>query len=276
MTGSPTLTRVEHAGVVAWSDERWGAVVAFSERGGGVSAPPFSSLDLAAHVGDDPELVDENRRRLLAALELEDDRARLVMAQQVHGDRIAVVDESDAGAGALAAGGKPPIPSTDALVTTATDVPLALCFADCVPVALIAPSGGVAVAHAGWRGALVSIPGSTARALAREAGCGCSDLAAYIGPHIGSCHYQVGPEILSQFCNTFGTVARADSGCLNLDAVVTASLVDAGVAPCSIARLGTCTAEATDRFYSHRAENGRTGRHSALVCLRSRAFSASR
>ena len=80
---------------------------------------------------------------------------------------------------------------------------------------------------------------------------------------------------MSQFCNTFGTVARAVSGGLDLDAVVTASLVDAGVAPCSIARLGTCSAEATDRFFSYRAEDGRTGRHAAFACVLSGASSAS-
>jgi len=271
MTQKPTLVPRTHQGVVAWTDERDGAIVAFSERVGGVSRGAYSSLNLASHVGDTPEDVDENRLRLLACLDLEGLSERLVTAEQVHGASIALVTESDAGRGASARGARAPIPRTDALVTTEPGIPLMLCFADCVPVVLVAPSGGVAVAHAGWRGALDSIPGATARRLAEEACCESSDLAAYIGAHIGACHYEVGPEIMSQFCNAFGTVARADSGGLNLDAVVTASLVDAGVAPCSIARLGTCTAEATDRFYSYRAEDRRTGRHAALVCIRPRA-----
>ncbi len=113
-----------------------------------------------------------------------------------------------------------------------------------------------------------------ARAIAAAAGCQTSDVIAYIGPHIRACHYAVGDEIMSQFCNTFDTVARADSGGLDLDATVTASLVDAGVAPCSIARLGICTAEATDRFFSYRSEDGRTGRHSAFACVVSGGSSA--
>jgi len=72
---------------------------------------------------------------------------------------------------------------------------------------------------------------------------------------------------MSQFVNSFGTFARAESGGLDLDAVVTASLDRAGVTPCNIARLGSCTAETTDRFYSYRAEGGNTGRHSALACI---------
>jgi YfiH family protein len=253
-----------------------GIVVGFSERSGGVSEPPFASLNLASHVGDDPERVDENRRRLLAAAGLGQLIERLVVPEQVHSDVVALVGEADVGRGARAATGRSPVSATDALVTVTTDVPLALCFADCVPVVLVAPGFGVAVAHAGWRGALASIAGKAASALAEAAGCATGELIAYVGAHIGPCHYHVDDEIMSRFLSTFGTVARADSGGLNLDAAVTISLVDAGVSSCSIARLGTCSAEATDRFYSYRAESQRTGRHSAFACVLSGALSALR
>jgi copper oxidase (laccase) domain-containing protein len=121
--------------------------------------------------------------------------------------------------------------------------------------------------HAGWRGALVGIAGKAARELASEAECDTDLLRAYIGPHIGACHYEVGSEIMSQFVNVFGTFARADSGGLDLGSVVAVSLIDAGVDPCNIASLGECTAETTDRFYSYRAEAGLTGRHGALACV---------
>ncbi len=267
----PTLAAVSHGGVTVWTDvglrsER-GVVVAFSERHGGVSTAPFESLNLAAHVGDDPSAVDENRRRLVAALGIEDLRSRMTFAEQVHGDHIGLVGEADAGAGARAAAGREPVRGTDALVTRTAGAPLVLCFADCVPVVLVAPGPAVAVVHAGWRGALASLPGRTVEVLCREAGCSAGEVLAYVGPHIGACHYEVGYEILSQFVNAFGNLARADSGSLDLDAVVSASLDDAGVASCNIARLGTCTAETTDRFFSHRAEGGHTGRHAALTCV---------
>lgn len=267
---TPQLERACLGDIAWWTDphlEDSGVVFGFSERSGGVSGSPYTSLDLAAHVGDDPVHVDENRARLLKAVGLIAFRGRLTVPDQVHGDRVSVVDSLTAGSGGRASGGRPPIPGTDALVTTEPGIPLMLCFADCVPIVLLAPGPGVAVAHAGWRGALDSIAGTTACELARVAGCRVSELTAYIGAHIRACHYSVSPDIMSQFCNTFGTVARADSGGLDLDAVVTASLVDAGVAPCSIARLGTCTSEATDRFFSYRAEDGRTGRHSAFACV---------
>jgi hypothetical protein len=189
------------------------------------------------------------------------------MAEQVHGACVALVTAREAGHGASASGGSRPIPATDALVTAETDLPLLLCFADCVPVIVVGPGPVVAVVHAGWRGALAGIPGTTARVVAEQAGCDPGALRAYIGAHIGPCHYEVDEGTLSQFVNTFDTLARAESGGLDLGHVVAASLTHAGVDPCRIASLGTCTAETTDRFFSHRAEAGLTGRHGALVCI---------
>jgi copper oxidase (laccase) domain-containing protein len=159
------------------------------------------------------------------------------------------------------------VPGTDALVTIASGIPIMLCFADCVPVILVAPGFGVAVAHAGWRGALSSIPGKAALELARVTGCHASNIHVYIGAHVRACHYPVSDELMLQFCRAFGELARDVSGGLELEAVVTASLIDAGVRASGIARLGVCTAEATDRFFSYRAEDGRTGRHSAFACI---------
>jgi len=267
----PSLETCSDHGVTVWTDPELrreaGVVVAFSERGGGVSASPYDTLNLAAHVGDAPEAVDENRLRLLTALGLGGLRSELTFAEQVHGSRIAVVGRALAGAGAYAASGGPPVAATDALLTSCPGLPLALCFADCVPVVLVAPGPVVAVVHAGWRGALASLPGETVSELVAAASCTPEDVVAYVGAHIGPCHYQVGEEIMSQFVNAFGTLARADSGGLDLDAVVSASLERSGVASCKTARIGACTAETTKRFYSYRAEGGRTGRHSALVCI---------
>ncbi len=269
---APCLEVVSRDGVNVRTDLRLtretGVVIGFSERGGGVSAAPFAELNLAAHVGDDPDAVDANRERLLAALGLSHLRERLTVPEQVHGVEIGHVDDSIVGSGAFARAGRhPAVPATDALVTTLEAAPLMLCFADCVPVVLVAPGPTVAVVHAGWRGALGLLPGTTARAVARVARCDTSELLAYIGPHIAACHYEVDVTVMSQFVDTFGSLARAESGGLSLGAAVTASLTDAGVAAYNIACLGACTAEATDRFYSYRAEQGLTGRHAALACI---------
>jgi polyphenol oxidase len=247
--------------------EQHGVVVAFSERHGGVSGGPFRSLNLAAHVGDSPGDVDANRAALLRAMGLGADRALLTCAEQVHGSAISFVDRISAGHGAFAENGSGPIEATDALATSLKHVPLMLCFADCVPVVLVAPGPAVAVVHAGWRGALDSLPGKAVAALCSVTGADPREMIAYIGAHIRACHYDVGDEILSQFVNVFGTFARAESRQLDLDAAVTASIESAGVASCNIARLGVCTAEATEHFFSYRAEGGVTGRHAALACI---------
>jgi copper oxidase (laccase) domain-containing protein len=191
----------------------------------------------------------------------------MTMSKTAHSDGIAVVGLEDAGSGAFATGGKPAVPGVDALITAERRLPLVQSYADCVPIVLVAPGPVVAFAHAGWRGALVSLPGKAASEVARLAGCDPSEVRAYIGAHVRACHYEIDYELMSQFVNTFDTFARAESGGLDLDAVVSASLLSSGVARCNIARLGICTAEATERFFSYRAEGGLTGRHAALACI---------
>lgn len=243
-----------------------GILVAFTERTGGLSEPPYASLDLAAHVGDDPARVDANRDRVFAALGISPVRDRLVTAEQVHGVRIAQVRESDAGSGAGAApGSAPPLPACDALMTLTVGVPLMLFYADCVPVVLVhTEPRAVAVVHAGWRGALAGIVGDGARELASACG-GSAQMLAFVGPHIGACCYEVGTEIVSQFAKRFVTLSRA-SDRLDLATVVSEDLVRAGVVEERQWHLGICTAHNTEHFYSYRAE-GRTGRHAALAVI---------
>lgn len=266
------FTRIESNGV-AWHTDaelrnRHGIVVAFSERIGGHSVGPYAGLNLAAHVGDDAVAVDENRSMLMGALGIGASRARLTMSEQVHGTVCRLVSGSCAGMGAYAReGGVPPVPGCDALLTAEDTTPLMLCFADCVPVVIVAtaPRRAVAVVHAGWKGALGRLPGRVAVAVAEQSGCAVSDVLAYIGPHIGPCHYPIDDTRMSHFVNAFGSIAAAQGG-LDLAAVVSASLGEVGVPLSSVVRSGVCTAERTDAFFSFRAE-GLTGRHGAVACI---------
>ena len=268
----PSLSVHERDGIRWLSDGSLdrdvGIRIALTMRSGGRSVGSFRGLNLAAHVGDDPVAVDWNRAMLLAALGVEPLVPGLTTAEQVHGLTVREVSGAMRGMGAFANPlGPPSVPATDALYTLESGTPLLLLYADCVPVILVAPGPvcGVAVVHAGWKGALGRLTGESATRLAEATGCHTSDLLAYVGPHIGPCHYEVGPERLSQFINAFGSIASAQ-GRLDLGAVVYQTLSEVGVSSGNVVSAGVCTAEETGSFYSFRAE-GRTGRHGALAVI---------
>ena len=130
--------------------ERTGVRVAFTGRAGGVSEGPYSSLNLGNHVGDGPASVERNRALVLEALDAAD--VPLVVPSQVHGE--VVVELDDASPEALDAAREAALAGADALVATVPGIAALLCFADCVPVIVVSPTGRFAVAHAGWRGLL--------------------------------------------------------------------------------------------------------------------------
>jgi YfiH family protein len=265
------LVRTDNEGVSFHTDpilrERAGILLAFSERTGGVSPPPFESLDLAGHVGDDPAAVDENRGRFLSAVGAGSFSAMLTTAEQVHGDVVVRVERSHAGSGASVQCAPGPISGADALWTAEAGIPLMLFFADCVPVILVSESPrAVAVVHAGWKGTYAGIVGAAARAMI--AGVGPVELSAYVGPHIGACCYEVSPSLVSHFVNRFVTIPRA-SDRLDLAAAVAEDLDRAGIPRERQWHLGNCTAHNTNRYFSYRAE-GRTGRHCAFAMLEPR------
>jgi YfiH family protein len=234
---------------------------AISARHGGVSPAPFASLNLTAARGDDRAHVAENVRRLCLAAA--DGRADVVSAQQVHGAQIARVGRAQRGQ---------IIPDCDGLVTDEPEVVLLLRFADCVPLIVYDPvRHAVGVAHAGWRGTVAGIARALVRAMADAFGSRASDLIAGVGPAIGPCCYQVGPEVVAQaraaFGATDGLFPQQADGSYHFDLwrANQQQLAAAGVGTIEVA--GICTACRVDEFYSHRAERGRTGHHGALACL---------
>ena len=218
-------------------------------------------MNLTAARGDDRAHVAENVRRLcLAAV---DECKDVVSAQQVHGAQIARVGQAQRGQ---------VIPDCDGLVTDEPEVVLLLCFADCVPLIVYDPvRHAVGVAHAGWRGTVAGIARSLVRAMVDAFGSRASDLIAGVGPAIGPCCYQVGPEVIAQaravFGATDGLFPQQADGSYHFDLwrANQQQLAAAGVGTIEVA--GICTACRVDEFYSHRAERGRTGHHGALACL---------
>lgn len=262
----PSLERYRSGDVTLLSDARvaGGVTFAFTERTGGVSRAPFASLNLGDACGDDPAAVAENRRRALAALGAEGLAGRLVSPRQVHGDVVVRVASADDAA--LAEAAERARAGADAVVCTVPDVPVLLCFADCVPVVL-ACEGGFAVVHSGWRGTIARIVAKAARALCEQAGVAPGSLAAFVGPHVLAGDYEVSPELAARFAGEFGPGVVAGERNLDLSAALAVTLAEAGVPDGAVAWCDDSTASCTGRFFSYRAEGGKCGRHGALAVL---------
>ena len=219
-------------------------------RTGGASRGPYASLNLGAHVGDDPAAVERNRARLRAALP-----ADPVWLQQVHGTD--VVDAATA----------PPLARADAAVARARHVVCAVLTADCVPV-LLAGRGGeaVAIAHAGWRGLAAGV----IEAAVARMNVPAANVIAWLGPAIGPRAYEVGPEVREAFVRREAAAAgafvlRRDGRFLaDLFVLARQRLAAAGVA--AVYGGGHCTYTEAERFYSYRREPA-TGRFASLVWI---------
>ncbi|MCI8468234.1 MAG: laccase domain-containing protein [Eggerthellaceae bacterium] len=244
-----------------------GVRVAFTGRPGGVSEGAYASLNLGSHVDDDPAAVAENRRLLMAALGAPG--MPLVVPNQVHGTRLVDVESADAAAlaeaRALAAEG------ADGLVVSAPGVAALLCFADCVPVIIVSPTGRFAVVHAGWRGVEASIAPKALAALARldrreggPAAPGPGACNVYLGPHIRRECFECGDDVVALFAGRFGK-GVAQGRCVDLAAALRADLEAAGASPERIADAGVCTRCHPDEYFSYRASGGVCGRHGAVA-----------
>ena len=258
------LMRVDHDGVVLVEGRRDGVAFAFTERTGGVSEEPYESLNLGTHVGDDLFAVQENRRRALDALGAFDCQDNLLVPNQVHGDTVVVV--TDAGADYLEGVRDSLAQGCDAVVCTVPNVPVMLCFADCVPVVLTCP-GGFAVAHSGWKGTYARIAGKTAQKLAQAAGADIASVQAHIGPHILGDEYEVSDDLMQKFSLQFDNINTFGSRLLDLSQAIRQSLEEVGVRSCDIHDPGLSTVKLSDRFFSYRRENGTCGRHAAMAVL---------
>ena len=236
-----------------------GAKAAFSTRIGGVSEPPFDSLNLGILTEDDPGAVAENRRRLAVGLDLKPEQ--VIFALQVHGTRL--IDHSAEGEsvssphiGGLRQTRHPgeEIVEADGHIVRDRGLAPLVFVADCLPVTLYGP-GGLAMIHAGWRGLADGILGSAAEAVEAT--------AAAIGPGIGPCCYEVGDEVLSAFADLGKGVAT--SRMLDLPEVARRHLARAGVE--RVESAGLCTSCEEELFFSHRRDQGRTGRQAGIAWL---------
>ncbi len=222
-------------------------------RVGGVSGPPFDSLNLSFSCGDDPQRVKHNRTRVISALGLPEPPRWL---KQVHGTRVVDAD--------LAVRG----PQADASTSGQPSQVLAVMTADCIPVLICDRLGRrVAAAHAGWRGVAAGVLEGTVAALDLNP----SDLLAWLGPGIGPGAFEVGPEVREAFLAADPGAARsfrpgnADRLLADLYQLARRRLARAGVD--AVFGGQHCTYSDPARFFSYRREGKRSGRMGSFIWL---------
>jgi YfiH family protein len=213
--------------------------VAFSTREGGVSNGPYASLNLGLLTSDEPANVEENRRRLCA--EVGADPERLALNRQVHGTTVRRAAAGDRHERA------------DGLWTDEPGVPMLAMTADCLPIAIARTNGAapaLAIVHVGWRGLADGVIANGVEVLGGR-------VAAAIGPGIGPCCYEIGSEVAALFDRDLVTAGKLD-----LWAAAERALRAAGVE--AIERADVCTACNPELFFSHRRDEGLTGRQGVI------------
>ena len=246
-----------------------GVFVLFTGRDGGVSVPPYDTLNLGRGVGDDPAAVAANRRRAARACGL--GAERLTWMRQVHGAAVRYATAAPGpGEQPRDAPGpaEPAVPEADATYTDVAGLALGVLAADCAPVLLADPRARiVGAAHAGREGMAAGVVTELLTAMS-AAGADPARVHAVIGPHIcGGC-YEVPEQMRARVAGTVpeaGCVTRAGTPGIDVGAGIEAQLARAGVR--GVTRDPRCTAE-TPGLYSYRRD-GRTGRFAGFVWLAS-------
>lgn len=225
-----------------------------TDRRGGRSVPPYDSFNLGDHVGDEPEAVVANRRRVARELGVAEER--LVWMDQVHGAGVTIVDRPQEGA----------VPATDALVTAARGLVLAVLVADCVPILLADHDRGVVAAvHAGREGVRRGVLPAALSAMARL-GARPRHVTALLGPAVCGACYEVPATMQAEVARVAAAAAvptRTGTAGLDLRAGLAELLTRAGVR--EVVHDPRCTVEDPNLF-SHRRD-GVTGRQAGLVWL---------
>ncbi len=227
---------------------------AFSTRGGGVSPLPAASLNLGNFSEDSRENILENRHRFLTGLGVAD--MTLVTARQIHSTLVqSIIDHEDALSEPR---------EGDALATGLPQTLLGVQTADCLPILLAdRQSGAVAVAHAGWRGTLGGIVSRTVETMQQCFQTNPSEIVAALGPAIGSCCFEVGPEVIAAFRQQWDFTDRLLShsqpdgkGHLDINLANRLQLLAAGLRDEAIFDCKLCTVCHNDLFFSYRREKG--------------------
>lgn len=266
--------------IEAWRKQFPGVSAGFTSRRGGIGEEPYSSLNCALHVGENPATVIANRDSI--ARQLGFAPQAWTCGEQVHGNRVAIVKAEDRGRGFL--NREAAFQDTDGLVTDVPGILLTSFYADCVPLYFIDPvQQVVGLAHAGWKGTVANIAAHMVEAMVEEYGSRREHLRAAIGPAIGSCCYEVDDVVMDQLIALESGMAGsgawdglvytkfgAGKWRLDLKQCNRQIMMKEGILPTHIECTTLCTSCHNDLFFSYRKEKGLTGRMASWIGLEKR------
>lgn len=228
-----------------------GMIAGFTTRKGGMSAGEFEALNLGYSVGDDREHVVVNRTKLFRQILV--DETELAIAQQTHSANVAMVQEPGE------------FVNTDALITHEPGIFISVQTADCLPILVWTADGEwMGAIHSGWRGTEQGIVTDTLALLLSASGYEASEHFVWIGPGLGQCHFEVGPEFEIKFDSKY--LEQRDDKIYfdNLQAVMD-QIERFGIPPENIESVADCTYCNPEKYFSHRRDAGKTGRMMAII-----------
>ena len=242
-----------------------------STRLGGVSEGFLGSMNLSYTRGDDPAHVDENYRRMAAAIGVKPEH--MVCTHQTHTTNVRIVTREDAGKGVTR---EKDYTDVDGLITNVPGICLVTFYADCVPLLFLDPvKKVVASSHSGWRGTVNRMGRATLKAMAEAYGTVPEDVWCAIGPSICQDCYEVSEDVALEFEQEFSghgseIMYRKENGKyqLNLWKANERVLLDAGILPEKLILPNVCTCCNSELLFSHRASHGRRGNLGAFLCIK--------
>lgn len=233
----------------------------FSTRIGGVSKPPYNEMNLAYHMGDDPDDVDENFRLICKAVGF--DYEKIIMTNQEHKANYQVITDK----------GKIEKP-TDILITSTPELVLTSYHADCVPLLYLDPVKKViANAHAGWRGTMADVCIKTLNSMKEHFDCRVEDILIGIAPCISFDHFEVEKDIVDKMKHHHNSPEcfkqkTDDKWLINLAEINRQRLIQKGILEKNIEIANICTFKNPDLLFSHRRDGKSRGNMAAMIALK--------
>ena len=243
-----------------------GLVAGFSTRNGGVSRPPYNSLNLGLGTDDQLGNVEGNRATFTRAFDLTPHQ--LLTVKQVHGEDILLIDENNPDLSHFLT------VEADAIITNQSEIMIGILTADCFPL-LIWHEGKriIAVIHAGWRGAASGLVTKVIRTIHTQFDCPATELRAAIGPGVGAHTYEVDRPVRDAFrqgtgfWNEISKETKLGHWQLNIPLSCQLQLEQSGLKPQNIEITEECTCCHPELFFSHRRDDGKTGRQISFMQL---------